>query len=112
MKKLYRIKKNQEFSQIIGKKQSFSDACFVVYFQKKKQDNSRVGISVSKKLGNAVKRNLIKRQVREMIKALIAFDDYAFDMIIIVRKGFLNNNFSDNKTNLEKLIKKSYNITV
>ena len=107
MKKAYRVRKNEEFAQIIGKKHSFSSACFVVYFDQKKLDNARIGISVSKKLGDAVERNKIKRQVREMCYSLVDFDNCSKDLIVIVRKGYLNNDFSNNKNDLEILLKKA-----
>ena len=107
MKKAYRIRKNEEFAQIIAKKHSFASACFVLYFDQKKEDNARVGISVSKKLGDAVERNKIKRQVREMCYSLIDFDNCDKDLIVIVRKGYLNNDFSNNKNDLEILLKKA-----
>ncbi len=107
MKKLYRIRKNEEFSSIIGNRKSFANGSFVVYFHKKKEENSRAGISVSKKLGDAVDRNRIKRQVREMVRAIVDFDNCPLDFVIIVRKGYLNNEFLDNKNDLENLIKKA-----
>lgn len=107
MKKLYRIRKNEEFSRIINEKHSVASACFVLYTSLKRESNVRVGISVSKKLGDAVDRNRIKRQVREMARALIDFENDRKDVIIIVRNPYLNNSFEDNKTDLEKLIKKA-----
>ena len=107
MKRAYRIRKNEEFSEIIAKKHSVSSDCFVVYFEPKKQDNCRIGISVSKKLGDAVDRNRIKRQVREMLRASVDFEMCSVDMIVIVRKGFLDNSFDINKNNLELTIKKA-----
>lgn len=106
MKKLYRIRKNEEFSRIISEKHSISSGIFVLYYSDKKQDNARVGLSVSKKLGDAVDRNRIKRQVREMARALIDFDNMGKDLIIIVRAPFLNGTYQDNLADLEKLIKK------
>ena len=105
MKKKYRIKKNEEFSEIINLKHSKADGSFVLYFNTSKLDYSRVGISVSRKLGNAVERNKIKRQVREMIKDIIDFDNFGLDLIIIVRKGYLNKNYIENKNDLEIVIK-------
>ena len=107
MKKLYRIRKNEEFTQIISKKHSIASANFVLYYDDKKQDNCRVGISVSKKLGDAVDRNRIKRQVREMAKALIDFENGSKDVIIIVRSPFVKNTFKDNLSDLEKTLKKA-----
>ena len=107
MKKAYRIRKNEEFSSIISKKHSRSTACFVVYYERKKEENARVGISVSKKLGNAVERNRIKRQLREMVRTIIDFETCPFDMIVIARKPYLEKDFTANKNDLEILIKKA-----
>ena len=57
MKKEYRIRKNEEFSEIIGERKRFSAFSFLVYYRKRKEEHARIGISVSKKRGNAVVRN-------------------------------------------------------
>ena len=107
MKKEYRIRKNEEFSSIIALKKSCACKSFVMYYAPKKIDHARAGISVSKKLGDAVERNKIKRQVRMMIHNVINLDDYPFDIIVIVRQNYLNNEFADNQNDLEKLSKKA-----
>lgn len=68
MKKEYRIKKGSEIEQIMKQRQSTGSKYFVIY-QGKNHDQShfRFAVSVSKKFGNAVKRNRIKRQIREVI---------------------------------------------
>ena len=107
MKKSYRVRKNEEFTRIIGQKHSISSANFVLYSSNKIETNCRVGISVSKKLGDAVTRNRIKRQVREMIKVVYDFDNSNKDLIIIVRAPYLKNEFKVNLLDLEKLVKKA-----
>ena len=107
MKKRYRIKKNEEFAKIIQYKHRKSSAAFVVYFTDAKEDISRVGISVSKKLGDAVKRNKIKRQVREMVKDIVDFENCHKDLVIIVKPAYLDKDFYSNKNDLEILIKKA-----
>ena len=86
---------------------SIASDCFVLYYSNKQLDKVRVGISVSKKLGNAVTRNKIKRQVRSMAYNLIDFNDYSKDMIIIVRKPYLDFDYAYDMADLEKLIKKA-----
>ena len=106
MKKSYRIKKNEEFSKIIGEKQFFSNASFIIYYSLKSLDNARVGISVSKKLGDAVTRNKIKRQVRMMFLDIFDFESYNYDLICIVRAKYKDFDYAYNKSQLEKLVKK------
>ncbi|MBD2813096.1 ribonuclease P protein component, partial [Xenorhabdus sp. Vera] len=71
MKKKHRIKKNDEFQAVFQKGKSNANRQFVVYqLDKEEQPNFRIGLSVSKKIGNAVVRNRIKRMVRQAITEL------------------------------------------
>lgn len=104
MKKEYRVKKNEDFQSIIKEKRSVANKKFVIYY-KPNNTHLRVGISVSKKLGNAVVRNKTKRQVRMMIQEV--FDKkQGMDYIVIVRNQFLMNSYGDNMKDLEYLYNK------
>lgn len=104
MKKEYRVKKNEDFQSIIKEKRSVANKKFVIYY-KPNSTHLRVGISVSKKLGNAVVRNKTKRQVRMMIQEV--FDKkQGMDYIVIVRNQFLMNSYGDNMKDLEYLYNK------
>ena len=105
MKKAYRVRKNEEFSRIIKKRHSKANNTFIVYASYKLKANARVGISVSKKLGGAVERNKIKRQLRMMLQELINFEECEYDYIVIVRNAYLGNSYAENKKCLEKSIK-------
>ena len=107
MKKKNRVKKSEEFQNLIHKGKKIVNASFVMYFQNKKEEEARIGISLSKKIGNAVHRNLIKRQVRMMCQDLTDFHSYPFDVILIIRFGYKDNTFETNKNNLEKLLVKA-----
>ncbi|AEV96078.1 ribonuclease P protein component [Pediococcus claussenii] len=68
MRKSYRIKKELEFQKVFETHNSFANRKFVVYFMDKpKQPHFRVGISVGKKVGNAVMRNYVKRRIRQSL---------------------------------------------
>ena len=107
MIKKYRVRKNEDFSLIISKKHSVANDSFIIYFNRAREGYSRVGISVSKKLGNAVVRNKIKRQIRMMFANIYDFDNVEVDLIVIARKNYLNYTFEQNQKSLEKLIKKA-----
>lgn len=105
MKKIYRVKRNIDFQAIIKQKKSVASRQFVLYYAKNDFNHYRAGVSVSKKLGKAVERNKIKRQVREMIYEIFE-DQESSDYIVIVRNGYLNKSFDENKRDLAKLRKK------
>ncbi|WP_342252752.1 ribonuclease P protein component [Spiroplasma endosymbiont of Amphibalanus improvisus] len=109
MHKKFRIKKNHEFQKIIFHKKIINTYNFVFYSKKNDLNFPRFGISVSKKLGNAAVRNKIKRQLRMFLINLskeINFNNKkSIDIIIIVKKKFLLNNFEENQKVFNKIIK-------
>lgn len=105
MKKEYRLKRNEDFETIIKKRNNFVSKNFIIYIRKNELSHLRVGISVSKKLGNAVSRNKIKRQIRMMVQNVFQFDQ-KYDMIVIVRKDYLKSSYNENKKNLSFLYDK------
>lgn len=100
MKILNRIKKSDEFAATIHKGNSFRLPSFIVHVKNNDLSYTRVGISASKKLGNAVTRNRVKRQVRAMCDNLINYDAHSLDIVIVVRSKFLEMSFDENKSQL------------
>ena len=100
MKILNRIKKSDEFAATIHKGNSFRLPSFIVHVKNNDLSHTRVGISASKKLGNAVTRNRVKRQVRAMCDSLINYDAHSLDIVIVVRSKFLEMSFDENKSQL------------
>ena len=105
MKKQYRITKNEEFQRILKLRQYVANPAFSLYFAERRVEVSRMGISVSKKMGGAVERNKIKRQIRMMVQQLSDFNE-AFDCVIMVRAGYLKQSFEENKKALEYCLNK------
>ena len=105
MKKEFRIKKTQEFAEILNYKKFYTCPSFAIYVKPKKEEHARVGISVGKKLGKAVQRNKIKRQVRMMVQEIYDFSEN-FDTIILVRVKYKEESYLNNKKLLERLVKK------
>ncbi|SDZ65074.1 ribonuclease P protein component [Evansella caseinilytica] len=87
MKKDNRLKKNEEFQKVFQQGTSVANRQFVVYsLFKKDQDTLRIGLSVSKKIGNAVARNKVKRYIREGMREFIPQMKPDRDLIIIARQ--------------------------
>lgn len=105
MKKMYRLKRNKDISKIVSLKQVKNSISFSIYYQTNELNQSRVCVSVSKKIGIAVVRNKIKRQVREMIKHCFDFNINK-DYVVVVRKKYLGFSFEENENILKTTYKK------
>ena len=105
MRKELRVKKSQEFSEIMNYKRYYNSDVMTLYVKPKKEEKNRVGLSVGKKIGNAVVRNKVKRQVRMMVQETYTFEEN-FDTIILIRKKFTEESYDSNKKVLEMLLKK------
>lgn len=68
MKAAVTVKENYEFRRIYRKGRSAVSPYFVVYCQKNRAGASRLGVTVSKKLGHAVVRNRVRRRIREIYR--------------------------------------------
>ncbi|MFC4024180.1 ribonuclease P protein component [Oceanobacillus longus] len=113
MKKQFRIKKNKEFQSTFKYGKTFANRQLVIYYLKKEdQEHFRVGLSVGKKIGNAVTRNRIKRYLRQAFQELGVAIRYPLDIVIIARNPTKDMGYEDIKKSLthllykEKLLKK------
>ena len=104
MRKSYRVKRESDFSEIFSKGQNVANRKFVVYQLKKEQQHFRVGLSVSKKLGNAVTRNAVKRKIRHVLMEL-APQLVSHDFVVIARKGVEELDYQEVKKNLLHVLK-------
>lgn len=98
MNKKYIIKKNKEIEHIIKKGLKKVNTFFVVYKIKNAFNYNRYCVSIPTKLGNAVKRNRIKRQLKDILmkKNINTSSDY----VIIVRVEFLKLQYKKMETEL------------
>lgn len=68
MKHTISLKENRQFRRLYAKGNSVVTPYLVVYFQKNGKDYNSLGITVSKKVGNAVVRNRVRRRLKEIYR--------------------------------------------
>ena len=91
-RKSERLRKNAEFVATMKAKRLSVDG-LSLFYRKNGSDDFRIGISVSKKLANAVKRNRLRRQIRSCItKALGPVAD-GYDLVFMARQGLADRTF-------------------
>ena len=103
MKKKNRLLTNKDFKSVLDKKNSVSCGEFVIYSKKNNLNYSRIGISVSSKIGNSVVRHRIKRQISEIVRNNFNLE-LGVDVVIIARNKFLSNNFKNNEEKMKKML--------
>lgn len=106
MNKHQRVKKNSEFQKIFKRGKSFANRQFVVYCSAKEgQTEFRIGLSVSKKVGNAVTRNRIKRFIRQAFLEMKEEINPNMDYVIIARHQAATLDFHESKKSLQHVLK-------
>ena len=105
MQKINRLRKNREFQKVINSKNSIVSKNLVVYFIKNNMQQTRFGISISKKFINAVGRNKVRRQVREILDKLNYYNK-SLDIVLIIRKPLINADFNTKLESITKSLQK------
>ncbi len=102
--KIVALSNNEEFKSLLQKKK-VTNKYVIIFFGRLNQKNNKklnISFSVKKKIGNAVKRNKIKRRLRnimnEAVKKISIKFDYSF--LVIAKPTMLNNEFKNMKKTL------------
>ena len=108
--KILALSNNNEFQNLI-KKKKISNKYITIYFGKlDNKDNKKLNISfsVKKKIGNAVKRNKIKRRLRDIINDAVKkiSINFNFSFLVIAKSTMLNSEFKNIKETIFQDLKK------
>jgi len=68
-------------------------------------ETSRLGLAVSRKVGKAVKRNRIKRRIRDIFRCRKQELPGSYDLVVYPRKGILEKGFVDYQSSFDVLLK-------
>lgn len=91
-RKSERIRKNSEFTATMNGKRLSRDG-LSLFYRKNEGNAFRIGISVGKKLGNAVKRNLLRRRLRDCIGRVLGDFSAGYDLVFVARPELSNGEF-------------------
>lgn len=104
------LKKNYEFKAVLKKGKRYRGKLIDIFTKNNGKNINMLGIAVSKKAGNSVKRNKIKRLIRENYKILEDNLKLGNNIIIMWKKksDFENFNFYDVREDLQNLLNEAY----
>lgn len=106
MKKKEIIKDNKDFTRIIKKRNGISNKNFIVNIEKSPDQTPKFGITFVKKIGNAVERNKLKRQVKNIIDHNKQIIPNNYNYIIIIKKDSKETKYQELEQNLTKIFLK------
>lgn len=93
MKRFPSVRKNREFQDIYKHGTSYANRLLVMYVMESGEDGNRIGISVSKKVGNSVVRHHITRLLRESYRLNKPMVKAGLDIVVVARAAAKESNF-------------------
>lgn len=101
-----RLKKNCEFAAVCGNGKRRSGPFFNVYIKSNHSESVKMGVSVSKRIGNAVVRNKNKRRLREAFRHLLPNLKSGIDVVITAKPPINNLDYAAITEEMVKLFKR------
>lgn len=95
MKNINTLKNFREFGRVYAHKESFANKYLVMYVAPNQTTYSRIGISVSKKVGNSVVRHRITRLIRESYRLNKDNLKYGYDIVVVARPAAEGKKYRD-----------------
>ena len=87
------IKKNEDYQKVYHSGKSYANKYLVMYVKKNESETGRLGISVSKKVGNSVVRHRIARLIRESYRLNVSKFHSGWDIVVVARQGAKGRNY-------------------
>lgn len=104
MKQTMIMAENHLFRRLYRIGKSYVRPTVVIYIKKTKLEHNRLGITATKKIGNAVKRNRARRLIKESYRLLEPkFNDSSFDIVIVARTKAVESKMGQVKDDIEKI---------
>jgi ribonuclease P protein component len=107
MKRKYRLRRNSDFQRVRHVGKSYASPLLVLAFLRNNLAHSRFGFVVSKKLGKAVRRNKIKRRIREATRLRLRHISSGYDLVFIARKQAAQASYWELAAAVEQLTKRA-----
>ena len=107
MKRFNSIKKSKDFKRVYEKRRSVADSVLILFIDENEEmESNRLGISVSKKVGNSVIRHTVTRRLREIWRQECYRLEKSYDIIVVCREKSREVDFFQLKKSFIKLCRK------
>lgn len=100
-----RLRSPSDFRQVYGRGVSAAGDCLVIYVWLSGRPGQRLGISVNRRVGQAVTRNLVKRRLREVFRSLADLVSAGADVVIVARTAAAKADYHKMEIEMRNLLK-------
>ncbi|WP_067622068.1 ribonuclease P protein component [Alicyclobacillus acidiphilus] len=108
MQSQFRLKENRDFRRVFRRGKSFATPRLVLYYCDNREGRVRIGFSISKKVGNAVVRNRVKRVMRAVFQSFLPeLAELSVDLVVVCRKEAAAADYHELEQDVSKLLHKA-----
>lgn len=99
------LKKNEDFKKVYNKRNFYANRELIMYISKNGTDTKRLGVSVSKKVGNSIVRHRLARLIREAFRLSTDCIPDGYDYVVVARASLKDKGFFETKESMIHLLK-------
>jgi ribonuclease P protein component len=99
------LKSNMDFKKVYQKRHSYANKYMVMYILENGTDTKRLGVSVSKKVGNSIVRHRLARLIREAFRLNADNILSGFDVVVVARAGLKDKGYKEAESAMLHLFK-------
>lgn len=99
------LRSREDFARVSEQGRSRADRLMVVRFVSNGLDHDRFGISTGRRLGGAVRRNRVRRRLREIIRQTPNETGHGWDVLVVVRAPAMDAPFDELRAALQRLLR-------
>lgn len=99
------LRKNSDFKNVYNARHSYANKYIVMYIFENGTDTNRLGVSVSKKVGNSIVRHRLARLIREAFRLNVKDIRSGLDIVIVARAGLKEKGYKETESAMIHLFK-------
>ncbi len=99
------LKSNSDFKNVYNRKKSFANKYLIMYIKENGTDTLKLGVSVSKKVGNSIVRHRLARLIREAFRLNTDNIKSGFDIVVIARAGLKDKTYFETESAMLHLLR-------
>ncbi len=95
MKRKFRLTRSSDFKRVRKQGKSYAHPLVILIADQGLEDQVRIGVSAGRSVGNAVKRNRVKRQMRASLSSMINHVQPGWDLVFLARKPIIEARYEE-----------------